>query len=75
MCFQDSERFIIKETHTATSSFSKPFILQCGTTDCGVWEVLIQECMDGRFPVEYASRKHSDSEKKYAVIYRRNAWL
>ena len=47
--------------------FSKPFILQCTASDCGVGAVLIQECVDGRFPVEYASRKLSDSEK-YVVI-------
>ena len=65
--FKTLKEVLSKRPTLRFPDFSKPFILQCDASDCGVGAVLIQECVDGIFPVEYAGRKVSDCEKKHAV--------
>ena len=66
--FKTLKDLLSKRPILRLADFSKPFILQCDASDSGVGAALMQEYDDGRFPVEYASKKLTDAEKKYAVI-------
>ena len=51
-------------------TMDKPFILRTDASDTGIGAVLLQE-HDGKvFPVSYASKKLSDSERRYSVMER-----
>ena len=46
----------------------RQFILQTDVSDVGVGAVLLQEFDGKKFPVAYASKKLSESEKRYLAI-------
>lgn len=47
--------------------FSKPFILQTDASGLCLGSVLLQEFSDGLHPIQYASRRLNDAEKKYSA--------
>ena len=51
-----------------TPDFAKPFIVQTDASDLGIGAGLLQEHNNNMFPVAYASRNLSKSEKNYSVI-------
>ena len=49
---------------------SKPFVLRCDASNIGIGAVLLQYHDGELFPVSYASKKLSDTEKRYSTIER-----
>lgn len=47
--------------------FNRPFIVQTDASNSGIAAVLLQEQVEGRRPLAYASRALTDSEKSYSV--------
>ena len=50
--------------------FNRPFIAQADASETGVRAALMQDYVDGRFPVAYASKKLLPRERNYSVIER-----
>lgn len=50
--------------------FNRSFIVRCDSSDVALGAVLLQEFEDGIHPVAYASRKLSDTEKRYQILER-----
>ncbi|XP_041467568.1 uncharacterized protein LOC121417899 [Lytechinus variegatus] len=48
----------------------EPYILATDASDVGIGAVLMQRVGEEKFPIAYASRKLSDTERRYAVIER-----
>lgn len=52
--------------------FQRTFVVRCDASDVALGAVLLQEFHDGMHPIAYASRKLSNTEKRY-IIFEREA--
>ena len=50
--------------------FSKPFIIACDASDCGIGSVLLQKGERRLLPIAYASKTLSSTERRYSVTER-----
>ena len=66
--FKSLKEHLAKRPILHVPDFSKPFILQSDASENGLGAVLVQEYDDGRFAVEYASKKLLPRERNYSVI-------
>jgi len=51
-------------------NFQKQFMVRCDSSDVALGAVLCQEFEDGLHPISYASRKLSDTERRYPILER-----
>ena len=68
--FQKLKQALAKKPILRIPDFSREFIIQTDASESGVGAALLQEFDDGKFPIEYASKKLLPRESRYSVIER-----
>ena len=70
IAFQSLKDKLVKSPILQLPDLNKPFILRTDASDIGMAAVLMQETAGNKFPVAYASKKLSSSQRNYSVIER-----
>ena len=68
--YQSLKKVLTSKPILQLPSMNKQFILRTDASDCGIGAVLLQENDGEVFPVSYASKKLSESEKRYSAMER-----
>lgn len=69
-CFCKLKSVLANSPVLCLPDISQPFVLRTDSSDYGLGAILLQYVNNTPFPVAYASRKLSDSERKYSTIER-----